>query len=332
MGSGKAEREQKPRQNPKSNRKLLGPKSKQKKTKNKHKKNDTEQTKTKTTVVTGDNNNHPPPPPASPSQQLNYFLTQFQSPNGVQLSSLELESLKDSIILDVSQELGQDVMELEKHIKDAFRSKWKEELCEGNLIEGKIESGNPAVLAVATSALRSIELLRGMRSLTKECHAVKLFSKHMKIDEQVSLLKNRVNIASGTPSRIKKLIDIEALGLSRLSVILIDIHTDVKGYSLLTLPQVRDEFWDLYKNYFHQRVVQGDLRICLYGPIPDGNEFKGKKSELRNLNCQPLPYASLFFMVAPSWILLPKSVKSVVKHRSLSSSTTIQEDLDQNWA
>ena len=59
-----------------------------------------------------------------------------------------------------------------------------------------------------------------MHSLTKECHAVKLFSKHMKIDEQLSLLKDRVNIASGTPSRIKKLFDIEALGLSRLSVFL----------------------------------------------------------------------------------------------------------------
>ena len=42
----------------------------------------------------------------------------------------------------------------------------------------------------------------------------------------------------------------------------------------------RDEFWDLYKNYFHQQVVQGDLRICLYGPIPNGNEFKGKSVEL----------------------------------------------------
>lgn len=158
--------------------------------------------------------------------------------------------------------------------------------------------------------------------------------------------------------RIKKLIDIEALGLSRLSVLLLDIHTDVKGYSLLTLPQVRfvdeptynlslspsllgfificvylhiiiscllqmvyigtclfpypqhpcyilipnpsmdlatmsyvwlmficcligrDEFWDLYKNYFHQQLVKGNLHICLYGPIPNGNEFKGKSVEL----------------------------------------------------
>ncbi|KAE8718347.1 RmlC-like cupins superfamily protein [Hibiscus syriacus] len=107
------------------------------------------------------------------------FLTQFESANGVQLSSLELESIKDSCILDVPQELDQGVMKLEKPIKEAFGAKWKEELCEGKLIEGKIEAGSPAVLVVTPSALRSIELLRGMRSWTKGFHAVKLFSKHM---------------------------------------------------------------------------------------------------------------------------------------------------------
>ncbi|KAG5552294.1 hypothetical protein RHGRI_010394 [Rhododendron griersonianum] len=65
------------------------------------------------------------------------------------------------------------------------------------------------------------------------------FSKHMKVEEQVAVLKNRVNIGCGTPSRIQKLIDVEALGLSRLAVIVLDRHTDVKGYSLFTLPQVR---------------------------------------------------------------------------------------------
>ncbi|GMP38308.1 hypothetical protein CsSME_00009603 [Camellia sinensis var. sinensis] len=32
--------------------------------------------------------------------------------------------------------------------------------------------------------------------------------------KKVSSLKNHVNIASGTPSRMKKLIDMEALGLT----------------------------------------------------------------------------------------------------------------------
>ncbi|KAK8556280.1 hypothetical protein V6N13_064329 [Hibiscus sabdariffa] len=277
MGSAKPEKKQKHRRNPKPLGNLKSESKFKKKKKSKKTKNS--KTQSKATAVTGKKNNQPSPA-ASPSQQLSYFLSQFESANGVQLSSLELESIKDSCILDVSQELGQYVMKLEEHIKAAFGAKWKEELCEGKAIEGKIEAGSPSVLVVAPSAIRSIELLRGMRSLTKECHAVKLFSKHMKIDEQVSLLKNRVNIASGTPSRIKKLIDIDALGLSRLSVLLLDIRTDVKGYSLLTLPQVRDEFWDLYKNYFHQQVVQCNLRICLYGPIPNGNEHKCKSVDL----------------------------------------------------
>ncbi|PRQ38032.1 putative P-loop containing nucleoside triphosphate hydrolase, protein Cms1 [Rosa chinensis] len=215
--------------------------------------------------------------PASPSAQLNSFLDKFQSANRLQLSSLELDSLTDKCIVDLSGSTDQDVENLGKHVKAAFGPSWKAELCDKRLLEGKVDPGSPAVLIISTSALRSIELLRGFRSLTKECHPVKLFSKHMKVDEQVSLLKDRVNIASGTPSRIKKLIDIEALGLSRLSVIVLDVHPDVKGYSLLTLPQVRDEFWDLYKTYFHQRLLQGSLRLSLYGPLISDNEFKGKK-------------------------------------------------------
>ncbi|XP_054822764.1 uncharacterized protein LOC129321061 [Prosopis cineraria] len=215
--------------------------------------------------------------PASASDQLRFFLDQFQSAKGVQISSLELESLKETCILELHQDSNEDVKSLGKNIRAAFGQSWKEVLCEGQLVEGKVDAGSPAVLIVSSSALRSIELLRGFRSLTKECRAVKLFSKHMKVEEQVSLLKNRINIASGTPSRIKKLIDTEALGLSRLQVLLLDIHADVKGYSLFTLPQVSDEFWDLFKTYLYQPMVQGNLRICLFGPCHQAVRLKGKR-------------------------------------------------------
>jgi len=36
---------------------------------------------------------------------------------------------------------------------------------------------------------------------TKECRPVKLFAKHLKVEEQVAMLNARVNIACGTPSR-----------------------------------------------------------------------------------------------------------------------------------
>ncbi|KAJ6723667.1 PROTEIN CMSS1 [Salix koriyanagi] len=217
--------------------------------------------------------------PASASQQLSFFINEFQSANGVQLSSIELESINETCFVELSQEFGHDVMALGNHMKTAFGPSWKQVLCEGKLKEGNVDPGSPAVLIISTSALRSLELLRGVRSLTKECHAAKLFSKHMKVEEQVDMLKNRVNFASGTPSRVKKLIDIEALGLSRLKMIVLDMQADVKGYSLFTLPQVRDEFWDLYKGFFHQRLLEGHLRICLFGPTPNAGskEFTAKK-------------------------------------------------------
>ena len=66
--------------------------------------------------------------------------------------------------------------------------------------------------------------------------------------------------------RIKKLIDIEALGLSRLSVILLDIHTDVKGYSLLTLPQVRfvDELTYKFIIIFLTVLFHFDLCLSMF--------------------------------------------------------------------
>ncbi|KAF9610007.1 hypothetical protein IFM89_019647 [Coptis chinensis] len=119
-------------------------------------------------------------------------------------------------------------------MKDAFGTSWKEELFEGKLLEGTVNPGNPAILVISASAIRSLELLR-----------------------------------------IKKLIDVDALGLSRLSVIVMDMHTDAKCYSLLTLPQVSDEFWDLYKSHFHHLMVQGDLRICLYSPTSCASDKMG---------------------------------------------------------
>lgn len=208
------------------------------------------------------------------AEQLGFFLDRLAI--GARLSSLELESVKDTCLLKLSEDLDQSPENLIEHMKAFFGSSWKQMLCENHLVEGNIEPGNPSLVVVSLSAVRSLEVHRALRPLTRECPAAKLFSKHIKIEEQVSFLKNRVNIACGTPSRIKKLIDMEALGLTRLKVIVLDMHTDVKGFSLFSLPQIRDEFWDLYRSYFHNPLVQGNIRVCLYGPIQVSSHLKRK--------------------------------------------------------
>lgn len=90
----------------------------------------------------------------------------------------------DTCIVEVSREdADSDVKKLGDNIKVAFGESWKESLCEGKV--GKIPGGSPAVVVISSSALRSIHLLRGFHSITKECPPVKLFSKHIKIEEQV---------------------------------------------------------------------------------------------------------------------------------------------------
>lgn len=90
-----------------------------------------------------------------------------------------------------------------------------------------------------------------------------------KFGMQVAMLNARVNIACGTPSRIKKLIDIEALSLSRLKLVVLDMQKDAKSFNLFTLPQVSNEFWDLYKGYLDPKVREGNTRICFYGAVSE---------------------------------------------------------------
>ncbi|KAL6652963.1 hypothetical protein ACP70R_011888 [Stipagrostis hirtigluma subsp. patula] len=203
------------------------------------------------------------------ARQLEFLLRSFERAAKMRLSPLELDSYSERCMVELPEGASQDVESFGDHVKEAFGAAWKEELCGGKLVEGEIGVGSPALLVISSAALRSLELLRGLKKFTKECRAVKLFAKHLKVEEQVAMLNARVNIACGTPSRIKKLIDMEALSLSRLKLVVLDMQRDAKSFTLFTLPQVSIEFWDLYKSYLDQKVRAGDTRICFYGAVSE---------------------------------------------------------------
>ncbi|PAN37519.1 hypothetical protein PAHAL_7G109400 [Panicum hallii] len=204
-----------------------------------------------------------------PARQLEFLLRSFERAGKMRLSPLELDSYSERCMVPLAEGRAQDVESFGDHVKGAFGRSWKEELCEGQVVEGEIGVGSPALLVISSAALRSLELLRGLKMFTKECRPVKLFAKHLKVEEQVAMLNARVNIACGTPSRIKKLIDIEALSLSRLKLVVLDMQKDAKSFNLFTLPQVSKEFWDLYKGYLDPKVREGNTRICFYGAVSE---------------------------------------------------------------
>ncbi|XP_066346902.1 uncharacterized protein [Miscanthus floridulus] len=204
-----------------------------------------------------------------PARQLEFLLRSFERAAKMRLSPLELDSYSEGCLVKLTEGAAQDVESFGDHVKGAFGSSWKEELCEGNHIDGDIALGSPTLLVISSSALRSLDLLRGLKMFTNECRPVKLFAKHLKVEQQVAMLQARVNIACGTPSRIKKLIDMEALSLSRLKLVVLDMQKDAKSFTLFTLPQVSNEFWNLYKCYLDPKIREGNMRICFYGAVSE---------------------------------------------------------------
>lgn len=179
------------------------------------------------------------------------------------LPQLEHNSIPEDSLVHLSEQRDRGAVNLSWHAKNMFGTSWKDALFKGENSSNN-QKGSPSLLILCSSATRCVELLKGLKDLSKECKPAKLFAKHIKVEEQVKALEGYVNIAAGTPNRVKKLMDVGAFGLGRLSVVVLDMHEDAKGMTLFTVPQVKTDFWELYRDHFQHQVLNRKLRICLY--------------------------------------------------------------------
>lgn len=63
----------------------------------------------------------------------------------------------------------------------------------------------------------------------QSCRVAKLFAKHFKVEEQQQVLAGQhVNIATGTPNRLCKLVDLGSLKLNRVQLVILDAGKDAK--------------------------------------------------------------------------------------------------------
>lgn len=95
-----------------------------------------------------------------PARQLEFLLRSFERAAKMRLSPLELDAYSEGCMVPLAEGASQDVEGFGDHVKGAFGSSWKEELCEGELDGGAVDAGSPALLVICSAALRSLELLR----------------------------------------------------------------------------------------------------------------------------------------------------------------------------
>ena len=97
----------------------------------------------------------------------------------------------------------------------------------------------------------------------------KLFARHFKLSEHIAYVKKTpINIAVGTPGRIKGLVDAEdgVLKLEKLRYIIVDAnYTDSKRRTIFDIPETaRDLFGVLVHEQIRKRIADDKLRVVFY--------------------------------------------------------------------
>lgn len=93
----------------------------------------------------------------------------------------------------------------------------------------------------------------------------KLFAKHIKVSEQTDVLERQFHpIAVGTPGRIKKLLEVDALSLQHTTHVIIDMEKDKKTMTILELKDTAKEMVDLLQFYFIPKLREGRMKLALY--------------------------------------------------------------------
>ncbi|XP_019125842.2 protein CMSS1 isoform X1 [Larimichthys crocea] len=128
------------------------------------------------------------------------------------------------------------------------------------------EKSSVVLLIVCSSALRTIELIKQLTTFKGGAKAVKLFAKHIKIEEQVKQLEKGVtHIGVGTPGRINALIEKEGLNLRALKYLVLDWNwRDQKLRRMVDVPEVKLDFMKLLESGVLTGCKQHQVKVGLF--------------------------------------------------------------------
>ncbi|CAL8322815.1 unnamed protein product [Merluccius merluccius] len=126
------------------------------------------------------------------------------------------------------------------------------------------EKGSVPLLIVCSSALRTIELIKQLTTFKGDAKVMKLFAKHIKVEEQVKLLQKGItHIGVGTPGRLQCLIEKDGLTLQSLSHLVLDWNwRDQKFRRMVDIPEIKVDLLKL--------LDTGTLKACREGRVKIG--------------------------------------------------------------
>ncbi|XP_014441433.1 protein CMSS1 isoform X1 [Tupaia chinensis] len=128
------------------------------------------------------------------------------------------------------------------------------------------EKKSVLMLIICSSAVRALELIRSMTAFRGDSKVMKLFAKHIKVQEQVKLLDKRVvHLGVGTPGRVKELVKQGGLNLNPLKFLVFDWNwRDQKLRRMMDIPEIRKEVFELLEMGVLGLCKSESLKLGLY--------------------------------------------------------------------
>ncbi|XP_056320934.1 protein CMSS1 isoform X2 [Danio aesculapii] len=128
------------------------------------------------------------------------------------------------------------------------------------------QTSSVVLLIVCGSALRTIDLIKQLVTFKGQAKVLKLFAKHIKVEEQIkSLSKGVTHIAVGTPGRICALLEKEGLTVQGLRYLVLDWnYRDQKQRRMVDVPEVKTDLLKMMDQGLIQSCREGMVKIGLF--------------------------------------------------------------------
>lgn len=128
------------------------------------------------------------------------------------------------------------------------------------------EKKSVLMLILCSSAVRALELIRSLTAFRGDAKVMKLFAKHIKVQEQVKLLEKRaIHLGVGTPGRIKELVKQDGLNLNPLKFLVFDWNwRDQKLRRMMDIPEIRKEVFELLDMGVFSLCKSDSLKLGLF--------------------------------------------------------------------
>lgn len=185
------------------------------------------------------------------------------------LQSLVLEHFKDKrSVIELEELKLQDSCFVRSNDLTHSLSSYLKEICPkwAKVQKQHTEKSSVVLLIVCSAALRVIELIKQLTTFKGEAKVLKLFAKHIKVEEQVKLLQTGVtHIGVGTPGRLSALIEKEGLTLPPLRFLVLDWNwRDQKLRRMVDIPEVKGDLLKLLDMGILKGCREGKVKVGLF--------------------------------------------------------------------